>query len=69
MSNITVKEIVQQSLKNKPVNVSQIKSFADANYREIGISKKSINQFLYNEHYSDESKLYSSCETFERLVT
>jgi hypothetical protein len=68
MSNITVKEIVQQALKNKPVNVRQIKSFADENYKHVGISKKAINQFLYNEHY-DDTKLYTSCESFEKLVT
>jgi len=68
MSNITVQEIVQQSLKNKPVSVRQVKSFADENYKEVGISKKAINQFLYNEHYDSESKLYNSCETFEKLI-
>lgn len=67
--SITVKEIVQQALKDKPVSVRQIKSFADANYKEVGVSKKAINQFLYNEYYDSEAKLYSSCETFEKLVT
>jgi hypothetical protein len=68
MNNITVQEIVQQSLKNKPVNVRQVKSFADENYKEVGISVKAINQFLYNESYNCEAKLYSSCETFEKLI-
>jgi hypothetical protein len=66
--SITVKEIVQEALKDKIVSVRQIKSFADANYREVGISVKSINQFLYNEAYNCEVKLYSSCETFETLM-
>lgn len=66
--SITVKEIVQQALKNKPVNVRQIKSFADANYKEIGISEKAINNYLYGEYY-DSGKLYTSCESFEKLVT
>ena len=66
--SITVKEIVQQSLKNKPVNVRQIKTFADENYKEVGISKKAINNYLYGEYYDCEAKLYSSCETFEKLI-
>ncbi len=41
--SITIQEIVQQSLKNKPVSVRQVKSFADENYKEVGISVKAIN--------------------------
>lgn len=65
--SITVQQVIQEAVKKKPVSVKQIKSFADVNYREVGISKKAINQFLYNEHY-DDTKLYTSCETFEKLV-
>lgn len=67
MSNITVKEIVQQAIKNKSVSVRQVKSFADANYKEVGISEKAINNYLYGEHY-DSGKLYTSCESFEKLI-
>lgn len=69
MTKITVQQVIQEAVKKKPVSVRQIKSFADANYKEVGVSKKAINQFLYNEYYDSEAKLYSSCETFEKLVT
>ena len=67
MTKITVQQVIQDAIKEKPVSVKQIKTFADANYKEVGISKKTINQFLYNEYY-DESKLYSNCEPFERFI-
>jgi len=66
---ITVAEVVKKVTKNKPVSVISIQEAinTDPELKKLGIKRKDINNFLFNEYY-DDTKLYQSCETFERIL-
>lgn len=66
MKKLKVSDIVKAASKDKPINVNQIKSFADKEYPEEGIRIKDINNYLYGEYYNNVP--YGSCEAFEKII-
>jgi len=58
--------IIKSSIKvvkgNKIVSSKQMVSSINKTCPELNLTEKQLNEYLYNESYSD-NKLYSSCES------